>query len=113
MTLPTTDPSQRMLFDRKLPGQLSQAAGAQSGWLWHGYLIAGNITLFTSQWKAGKTTLLANLLARMAHGGSLAGRSVAAGKAAVITEEAAGNWHNRCQKLGIGDHVSFYCRPFR
>ena len=27
-------------------------------WLLHGYLARGNITLLTSQWKAGKTTLL-------------------------------------------------------
>ena len=27
------------------------------GWLWQGYLAAGNVTLLTSQWKSGKTTL--------------------------------------------------------
>ena len=31
-------------------------------WLWHGYLAAGQVTLLTSQWKAGKTTLLSVLL---------------------------------------------------
>ena len=33
-------------------------------WLWRGYLAHGFLTLLTSQWKTGKTTLLAVLLAR-------------------------------------------------
>src|SRR5262249_13030982 len=73
----------------------------------------GKITLLTSQWKSGKTTLLSILLARMAQGGQLAGLPVAAGRAAVLSEEGQDDWAKRCRKLGIGDHVSFFCRPFR
>ncbi len=82
-------------------------------WLWHGYLGAGRMTLLTSQWKAGKTTLLANLVARMARGGTLAGLPVAAAKVAILSEEGPSNWEARCRKLSIGNHVSFFCRPFR
>jgi hypothetical protein len=32
-------------------------------WLWQGYLIPGAVTLLTSQWKSGKTTLVSVLLA--------------------------------------------------
>lgn len=42
-------------------------------WLWHGYLARGALTLLTSQWKSGKTTLVSLLLARMQTGGDLAG----------------------------------------
>jgi hypothetical protein len=42
-------------------------------WFWYGYLGPGKVTLLTSQWKSGKTTLLALLLARMQSGGVLAG----------------------------------------
>jgi AAA domain-containing protein len=34
-------------------------------WLWPGYLGAGRVTLLTSQWKSGKTTLVSLLLARL------------------------------------------------
>jgi hypothetical protein len=56
------------------------ASTAGPDWLWHGYLAAGNVTLLTSPWKAGKTTLTAALLSRMA-AGELAGSAVRPGKA--------------------------------
>jgi hypothetical protein len=43
-------------------------------WLCHGYLARGNITLLTSLWKAGKTTLLGGLLQRLGPGGPFLGR---------------------------------------
>jgi hypothetical protein len=64
-------------------------------------------------WKAGKTTLVALLLARMAEGGTLAGLPVSAGRAAVVSEEPAAHWDARCRKLHLQDHVSLFCRPFR
>jgi hypothetical protein len=33
-------------------------------WIWHGLLAPGKVTLLTSLWKSGKTTLLAHLLAQ-------------------------------------------------
>jgi hypothetical protein len=63
---------QRSRFSSALP---------QLSWLWHGYLAAGNITLLTSQWKSGKTTLLSVLLAKMAQGGVMAGLRVKPAKA--------------------------------
>src|SRR5262249_16767528 len=58
-------------------------------WLWDGYVSRFQLTLLTGQWKIGKTTLLAALLARMGAGGELAGRRVSPGRAVVITEEGA------------------------
>jgi hypothetical protein len=81
-------------------------------WLWHGYLGPGKVTLLTSQWKSGKTTLVSLLLARMQQGGQLAGLPVAAGKAFVISEESEADWRPRFQRLGIRDHVDLLCRPF-
>ena len=49
-------------------------------WLWEGYLGRGNITLLTSYWKSGKTTLLAGLLHQMAAGGTLLGHSLPRGE---------------------------------
>jgi hypothetical protein len=81
-------------------------------WLWQGYLGPGKITLLTSQWKSGKTTLVARLFARMKEGGQLAGLPVAAGKALVISEESDVEWRARFEQLGIRGHVDRLYRPF-
>jgi hypothetical protein len=94
-----------------VPG--SGAGAAPTSWLWDGYLARGNITLLTSQWKAGKTTLLALLLARLGRGGQFAGRGLRVGKAVVLSEEPEGLWEQRREKLGLGAHVCLICRPFR
>jgi hypothetical protein len=57
LALPTTDPSL---------------------WLWEGFLARGGITLLTSLWKSGKSTLLATLLARMKEGGQFGGKALKA-----------------------------------
>src|SRR5205085_5129023 len=61
----------------------------------------------------GKTTLLSVLLARLKTGGQLAGRPLAAGQAVVVCEEGPGHWQRRHQQLDLGDHVGWFCRPFR
>src|SRR5262249_52026657 len=53
------------------------------------------------------------LLARMKSGGELAGLPVKAGRAVVISEEAPEHWRRRAQALELGDHVGWFCRPFR
>ena len=40
-------------------------AAPATDWVWHGFLAPGCISLLTSQWKTGKSTLLAILLARL------------------------------------------------
>ena len=84
----------------------------ETTWLLSGLIARGSTTLITSQWKTGKTTLLTVLLARMARGGLLAGLDVAAGSAAVVSEEAPVHWIERARKIGLGDHVFWFCRPF-
>jgi hypothetical protein len=90
---------------------LSAGAGAQS-WIWQGYLGTGQVTLLTSQWKLGKSTLLAALMARMKTGGELAGLPVSAGKVVVVSEESPSKWYERGQGLSFGDHLCWFCRPF-
>lgn len=60
---------------------------------------------------SGKSTLLAHIVAQMAHGGDVAGR-VRAGSALVVSEESALLWCRRRDDLQIGDHVHLLCRPF-
>jgi hypothetical protein len=92
--------------------ELRLAAQARAAWLWQGYLAPGNVTLLTSQWKSGKTTLLAVLLARLKAGGLLGGLPLRPGKAAVVSEESAAHWACRGHKLDLGGHVWWLCRPF-
>jgi hypothetical protein len=89
------------------------AGAARADWLWRGYLVPGGITLLTSLWKAGKTTLLSVLLHRMKTGGLLAGEPLAAGRAVIVSEEDPTLWERRSRSLDFGGHVSFLCRPFR
>jgi RecA-family ATPase len=86
---------------------------ATADWLWHGYLAAGNITLLASQWKAGKTTLLAALLARMQAGGEMAGLAVRPGNALVLSEEGPALWQMRNELFHFGDNVALVSRPFQ
>jgi len=106
-------PSTPVVPDPLWVDDLRRAAAGPLHWLWHGYLAGGAVTLLTSQWKAGKTTLVAVLLARMGAGGELAGSAIAAGRAAVVSEEGPGMWERRAQKLNFGPHVCWFCRPFR
>lgn len=70
--------------------EVHSAAEEKMAWLWHGYLAPGNITLLTSQWKTGKTTLLSVLLARLKEGGTLAGLASLAARRSSFPKRG---WH--------------------
>jgi hypothetical protein len=70
------------------------------------------LTLLTSPWKSGKTTLLAVLLARMQAGGQLLDLEVRPARALVPSEENLALWHMRHQRLALGEHVQVICQPF-
>lgn len=113
-TEPSAGPSSHSFTPQIIWGSagLAAAAPANAAWIWQGFLAPGAVTLLTSQWKSGKTTLAAVLLAKLKTGGQLAGLPVAPGKAIVISEEGPVHWQRRHQKLGFGDHIGWFCRPF-
>jgi hypothetical protein len=92
---------------------LSTPAATGVAWLWEGYLAAGKVTLLTSLWKMGKTTLLSVLLAKMKAGGELAGRPVSAARPLIVTEETPDYWVERGRRLDLAPDVGFLCQPFR
>jgi hypothetical protein len=113
---PTTSPTPAALtFDYTPLSDLCARADRPDAdrWVWHGYLASGNVTLLVGPWKAGKTTLLSVLLARLAAGGTLAGLAVRPGRAVVLSEEDPDLWRDRAARLGLGDHVTVLSRPFR
>jgi hypothetical protein len=79
--------------------------------IWDGHLFTSAITLLVALWKVGKTTLLSLLLQRLMPDSSFCGRALRPGKVLVVTEESEELWIERRDRLGIGDHVSFLCRP--
>jgi hypothetical protein len=91
---------------------LQAAVRSETAWLWHGYLAPGCVTLLTSQWKSGKTTLVSILLTKLHSGGELAGQPVVPARAVVVSEEDPAHWLRRARLLKLADHVGFLCRPF-
>jgi AAA domain len=110
--VPSEEPCQ-VVFEALTPNELRNRGNPSPGWVWDGYLGRGMVTLLTSLWKCGKTTLLSILVKRMSAGGTVAGRSIRAGRVAVLSEEEPQLWDGRCEQLGIGPHARFLCRPFR
>src|SRR5438067_11017322 len=80
-------------------------------WLWHGYLARGNLTLLTSLWKAGKTTLVAGLLRRLGDGGEFLGRECRPARAVVVSEESPEMWAGRLATMPVGAHARLMPRP--
>lgn len=97
----------------KLCGAELLAPQSPVGWLWEGILAEGNVTLLTSLWKAGKSTLLSHLLAHRCQGGLLLDRIVETGASAVVSEEPQDIWSRRARKLNFGPNIILYCRPFK
>jgi hypothetical protein len=81
-------------------------------WIWEGYLARGNITLLTSRWKAGKTTLVAGLLRSLGTGGAFLGSNCTAASAIVVSEELPAHWSSRQRAIPIGSHTRLVSRPF-
>jgi AAA domain len=104
-------PSDAQPFPLQALGPSDVNAG-DINWLWRGYLAAGQITLLTSLWKSGKTTLLSFLLARLQDGTDLLGLSVRPARSLVLSEEGADLWHGRRQRLDFGNQASLISRPF-
>jgi hypothetical protein len=97
------------------PQTLAELADARvsTDWLWHGFLARGSVTVLTSQWKTGKTTLLSVLMSKLHSGGELAGRNVKAAAPAIVSEETPVLWRLRADRLEFGPRALFFCRPFK
>src|SRR5215510_3794406 len=92
---------------------LDEDTTKQPTWLWDGFLAQGNLTLLTSLWKSGKSTLIALLLDRRREGGQLLGRAVRPGGTVVVTEESPELWAMRRRRLSFGPRACFIHRPFK
>ena len=106
---PQVPPSSRFrLQSLGEPGPIS----SELTWLWRGLLAPGQLTLLTSLWKSGKTTLLSLLLARMKDGGELLGLPVRPATALILSEENSSHWQTRRQRLTFGQQTHVISQPF-
>jgi hypothetical protein len=96
----------------KTPEILADVQPSIRDWLWDGYLDPGSITLLTSQWKTGKTTLVTGLLQCLEHGGPFLGRTLRPGKGLIVSEESEGHWAERLRRMPLGPNVEIMPRPF-
>lgn len=87
-------------------------ATAKIDWLWHGLIARRHVTLLTSRWKAGKTTLLTGLMQQFEKGGKFLERTVAPAKVLFVSEESAEIWLERLQRMPVGEHLQILQRPF-
>ena len=92
--------------------EIAALPGSAADWLWPGFIARGNLTLLTSMWKSGKTTLLAHLLAHRVTGQPLLDRPIAAGKTVVISEEPRSLWSERCRHFEFGGKLCLFPEPF-
>jgi hypothetical protein len=107
---PSSAPARDAFRLQALGGQPPLAV--EMSWLWRGYLAPGQLTLLTSLWKSGKTTLLAHLLSRLQDGGELLDLPVRPARALVVSEESTDLWQQRRQRLVFGQHTNLISRPF-
>jgi hypothetical protein len=102
-----------LVFDPRPMNQLqSTEAVATDDWLWHGYLARRNLTLLTSVWKSGKTTLLAGLFRALETGHAFLGRRCTPASSVVVSEEATQHWAERTRAIPLGPRVRLVSRPF-
>jgi hypothetical protein len=105
-------PASQPVFEQPVPSSQLTWQGSGKA-VWEGFLNEGEVTLLTSLWKAGKTTLIAHLLKVTERGGKFCGLDVLAARVLYISEEHANLWIRRRDELGLADHIEFLLRPFR
>jgi AAA domain len=79
---------------------------------WDDFLASGEVTLLTSQWKLGKTTLLTGLIRAFGQGTPFLERATTPAKVWIVSEESILQWQRRLQDRRIGPHVQLLARPF-
>lgn len=82
-------------------------------WIWQGYISRNLVTLISAAPKAGKTTLLAHLLAAFESGGDYLGQNIEKTKVLIVTEESKESWRKKRDSTGLlGDNAAIIPRFF-
>ncbi len=97
------------------PLLLSQLSSEENPveWVWEGFLARKHLTLLSALWKAGKTTLITNLLKVMQEEGNLAGQKTHKANVLILSEESGTIWARRRDEHDITLPVWILSRPIR
>ena len=82
-------------------------------WIWHGFIARGHITLLSALWKAGKTTLLAELFRSMQSQTGLAGQNTQNCSVLLLSEERETQWVHRRDEKKLDLSVHLLCNPLK
>lgn len=82
-----------------------ESAPLEPDWLWQGYLSPGALTLLAGQPKAGKSTLVAGLLAALEQGWRFLGQPTRKSGALVLTEERLDGLVEKARRFRLGPGI--------
>lgn len=82
-------------------------------WIWKGYLAKDSILLLSGKPKAGKSTLVYDLIAHMERGHVFCGMPTERAKAIVLTEEGSRTVKKKCERFGIEQAVFVTRQDFK
>lgn len=99
-------------FEPKLLSELKKD-DYQIEWLWKGFLARGYITLLSALWKAGKTTLIAELFRCMQEEAILAGQKTYKCKILYLSEERESQWVLRREEKKLSLPIYILCNPLK
>jgi len=99
----------RLISLNEIPPQNHSDSGIP---IWNQIMYASDISLLTSQWKTGKTTLLAGLLQAFDEGKPFLGRDTRPTKTWIVSEESPIHWAERMKLMPVGPHAKLLARPF-
>ncbi|MCZ6493991.1 MAG: AAA family ATPase, partial [Planctomycetota bacterium] len=107
----TATPSTEIAVLKLTPAsELYEASTTRPDYRVDPYVVDGHTSLLVSPPKAGKSTLVAHIIATMANGGGSLVGPIAPAKVLMLTEESRTLWAIRCKKLGIVAGVDFVFR---
>ena len=86
---------------------------AKVEWIWQGFLAKGHLTLLSAFWKAGKSTLVSQLLKAIQNGKSFAGQTTNLSKALILSEESETMWARRRDDLNLDLDSWIVSRPIK
>jgi hypothetical protein len=80
-------------------------------WVVDKFLMAENVTVLTSLWKNGKSTLIADLIRCLCRGEPFLGLPCRASRVHLISEERFGLWHDRIGAWSLGQRLRIWQQP--
>ncbi len=108
----TSEDVQRMIEAKKIEDLVSESGNKDVDWIWTGYIAKGLKTEISAFWKAGKTTLLIELINCILSGKPLAGQETKPAKIYIISEEATIHWIKRRDEKNLSGFF-INCKPIQ